>query len=46
MTRPALDLYEDLRTIARIEASLAERPKATTPRDFSKLARFLPECKL
>jgi hypothetical protein len=45
MTRPALDLFEDLRTIARIEASLADRPKAPV-RDFSKLARFLPEGKL
>ena len=45
MTRPAFDLYEDMLAIARIEASLAERPKAPV-RDFSKLARFLSEGKI
>lgn len=48
MTRPAFDLYSDMMAIARIEASLtlADRRKAPVIRDFTKLARFLPDYKL
>ena len=48
MTRPAFDLYDDMMAIARIEASLtlADRRKAPVIRDFTKLARFLPDYKL
>ena len=48
-TRPALDIYDDLMAISRIEASMAvkeRRNRAQAPRDFSRLGRYLPGIKL
>lgn len=46
--RPAFDLYEDMMAIARIEATYAQSRRHNAPalRDFTKLARFLPDFKL
>lgn len=45
---PAFDLYEDMMAIARIEASLAATRRHNAPpvRDFTRLARFLPDYKI
>ena len=42
--RPAMDLYEDLMAISRIEATmtLADRRKAPKVQDYTRLARHLP----
>ncbi|MCW1933320.1 hypothetical protein [Pararhodobacter zhoushanensis] len=46
--RPALDLYDDLMAITRIEATitLGDRRKAPKVQDYSRLARHLPGIKL
>ena len=42
--RPAFDLFEDMMAIARLEAAItnADHRKAPAPRDFTKLARYVP----
>ncbi|MBN8293867.1 hypothetical protein JI664_17990 [Rhodobacter sp. NTK016B] len=46
--RPALDIYDDLMAISRIEASMAvkTRRKAQPAKDFSRLGAYLPGIKL
>jgi hypothetical protein len=46
--RPVFDLFDDMMAIARIEAAItsADRRKAPMVRDFTRLARFLPDYKL
>ena len=38
------DLFEDMMTIARLEAAItmADHRKAPAPRDFTRLARYVP----
>lgn len=44
----AFDLYDDLMAISRLEASigLARRHNAPAVKDFSRLARYVPNLKL